>query len=107
MHHSENEWQQPDKFEPARFDLKSPWVTRPDGTKRNSQVFNPFLGGKRICLGKTFAEITTRLTVPLLYYHLDFDPAEQNQPVYHRFIGQRNAPVMKFKVTVKNLPKIK
>ena len=104
MHHDEREWQQPDKFIPDRFDLSSPWAARPDGKRRNPQAFNPFSGGKRICLGKTFAEITTRLTVPLLYYHLDFDFAEKDQPILHRFIGQFQAPVISFKATIKNLP---
>ncbi|CDW77402.1 cytochrome p450 [Stylonychia lemnae] len=50
------EWQQPDKFIPERFDPESPFYLTPDGKKRKPNSFSPFFGGKRICLGKTFAE---------------------------------------------------
>ena len=61
---------------PERFDSQSEWFKRPDGGARNPLTFTPFLGGKRICIGKTFAEVTTRFTIPLLYYHLDFEFSE-------------------------------
>ena len=35
--------------------------------------FGPFLGGKRICIGKTFAEIVTKVTTPLFVYYFDFE----------------------------------
>jgi cytochrome P450 len=31
------------------------------------------MGGKRVCLGKTFAEVTTKFTVPLLFHFFDFE----------------------------------
>jgi hypothetical protein len=31
------------------------------------------MGGKRVCLGKTFAEVTVRFTVPMILYFLDFE----------------------------------
>lgn len=31
------------------------------------------MGGKRVCLGKTFAEVTIRFTIPLIFYYLDFE----------------------------------
>lgn len=46
---------------------------------RNPLTFGPFLGGKRICIGKTFAEVAVRFTVPLLYYHFDFEFVDPNQ----------------------------
>ena len=73
MHRNEKEWIDPDTFNPDRFDPNSPLFNRPDGSKRNPLAFNPFLGGKRICLGKTFAEITLKLTLPLYYHHFDFE----------------------------------
>jgi len=30
------------------------------------------MGGKRVCLGKTFAEVTVRFTIPMLFHHFDF-----------------------------------
>ena len=49
------------------------WQLTPDGKPRNPQAFTPFMGGKRICLGKTFAEVTIRFTVPLLFHAFDFE----------------------------------
>ena len=79
MHRNVNEWIDPDTFNPDRFDSNSPLSKRPDGGKRNPLSFNPFLGGKRICLGKTFAEITLRLTLPLYYHHFDFEFVKEEQ----------------------------
>ena len=84
MHHDPEQWQSPEKFMPDRFDPQSPWFKKPNGENRHSLTFNPFLGGKRGCIGKTFAEVVIRYTVPILYYHFDFemsDPAQRkNKP---------------------------
>jgi len=45
----------------------------PDGKKRNPMSFGPFLGGKRICLGKTFAETTAKIVAPSILYNFDLD----------------------------------
>jgi len=50
------EWQQPSQFIPERFDNSNPISLTPSGKKRNPYSFSPFLGGVRICLGKTFVE---------------------------------------------------
>ena len=34
--------------------------------------FTPFLGGKRICLGKTFAEMTSKILGPKLIFNFDY-----------------------------------
>jgi cytochrome P450 len=34
--------------------------------------FGPFLGGKRICLGKTFVEVAAKVVGANLLYHFDF-----------------------------------
>ena len=81
MHHWPSEWQRPDEFLPDRFDVNSPLFTRPDGGKRNPLSFTPFLGGKRICLGKHFAETVVRTSLPLLLYHFDFAFADENQEI--------------------------
>jgi len=61
------------EFIPDRFDPKSKYFRRPDGGVRHPLAFSPFLGGKRICLGKSLAEVLTRFTVPLIFYHFDFE----------------------------------
>ena len=50
------EWQQPSQFIPERFDNSNSISLTPSGKKRNPYSFSPFLGGVRICLGKTFVE---------------------------------------------------
>lgn len=83
IHHDEYQWPSPARFVPERFDLKSaknPWALTTDGKPRNPLSFTPFMGGKRVCLGKTFADVNVRMTVPLLYHFLDFsfvDPVKQ------------------------------
>jgi len=73
MHHNPEHWIEPEKFVPERFNTKSPYYKRPNGEPRHPLVFNPFLGGKRMCIGKTFAEVVVRFTLPIIYYHLDFE----------------------------------
>ena len=36
-------------------------------------AYMPFLGGKRICLGKTFAETTSKLIGPSIIHRFDFE----------------------------------
>lgn len=41
------------------------------------------MGGKRVCLGKTFAEVSVRFVVPLVYHHLELslvDPTYEKPP---------------------------
>jgi cytochrome P450 len=39
--------------------------------------FSPFLGGKRICLGKTFAETVVKIVGPNLLYHFNFEYVDE------------------------------
>ncbi len=66
---------------PERFDKESEWSLTPDGKQRNPMAFTPFFGGKRICIGKTFAETAVRFTVPLIFYHLDLEFIEEKPKV--------------------------
>jgi cytochrome P450 len=42
-------------------------------------AFSPFLGGKRICIGKTFAEIVAKLVITGFITQLDFEFADPEQ----------------------------
>jgi cytochrome P450 len=81
IHHDPEQWIEHMKYEPDRFDTTKTdnrWLLAANGKPRNPLSFTPFMGGKRVCLGKTFAEVTTRFTVPLLFHFCDFefiDPA--------------------------------
>ena len=71
---------------PDRFDPSSEWYKKPDGGKRAAFAFSPFLGGIRVCLGKTFAEIVLKLMIPLWFHYFDFEFAKEEhkkeRPVY-------------------------
>jgi cytochrome P450 len=78
IHRDAYQWPEPDKFEPARFDMSGTkdggkWIQTTDGSPRSPFAHTPFMGGKRVCLGKTFAEVNIRITFPLLMYFLDFE----------------------------------
>jgi len=76
IHNDPNEWIEPSKFIPERFDSNSKYFKRPDGKPRHPLSFCPFTGGKRICIGKTFAEVLARYSIPLIYRFYDFEYAD-------------------------------
>ena len=73
LHRDPDQWIEPEKYIPDRFDPESKWSLTPKGTKRNPFAFAPFLGGKRICLGKTFAEAISRIVVSMIFSQVEFD----------------------------------
>ncbi len=56
LHTNPEQWRSPEKFIPERFNPSSPFFLTPEGKRRHPMSYGPFLGGKRVCLGKTFAE---------------------------------------------------
>eukprot|EP00347_Sterkiella_histriomuscorum_P011732 403371320 len=79
LHHNEEYWQKHDQFLPERFDPQSPLYLTPEGKPRNATCFAPFLGGKRSCLGKTFAETTFKFMMPILLNSFEFQFLDENQ----------------------------
>ena len=73
LHRDPTEWKEPSEFIPERFDPASPYYLTPDGNKRHPASFGPFLGGKRICIGKTFAEVMSKIIGPSLFGLYDFE----------------------------------
>ena len=73
LHNNPKEWQKPERFIPDRFDSRSPYFLTPTGKPRNTFSFVPFLGGQRICIGKTFIEAVSKLTVPTLISNFDME----------------------------------
>lgn len=108
IHHDPKQWIESDVYCPDRFDTKSPdnkWTKTADGKTRSPLAFTPFLGGKRVCIGKTFAEVTIRYTIPMIFYHVDFEflkseQATEYKPAYS--ISNPTEPKMPMKVTIKN-----
>ncbi len=73
LHMNPDEWQEPEKYIPDRFNPDSPYFLTPSGKKRHPMSFAPFLGGKRVCLGKTFAEAVTKISGPNIIFNFDFE----------------------------------
>lgn len=73
LHHDEDEWIEPEKYLPERFEPSSKYYLTPHGTKRHPMSYGPFLGGKRICLGKTFADMVSRVVAPNIMHYFDFE----------------------------------
>ena len=66
MHKSTDQWQRPHEYLPDRFDPESPLYLTPSGKKRNTMSYVPWSAGKRVCFGKTFAEMN--LKIMLTYF---------------------------------------
>jgi len=60
LHHLEDQWgEDHDQFKPERFEGGG-------GRKHNPMSFMPFLAGKRVCVGKTFAENSIKVVLPMI-----------------------------------------
>jgi cytochrome P450 len=103
MHHDLEVWKEPKKFEPERFNKASEWYKTPDGKNRSSLVFNPFLGGKRICLGKSFADVAFRYTIPLIFYHMNMEFVKPEQADFKQkyMIGGSEELVLPLKLSIR------
>ena len=73
LYHKDSIWVEHEKFIPERFDPQSKYFLTPNGEKRHHYAFVPFLGGKRICVGKTFIEVISKITGPSILSHFDFE----------------------------------
>ncbi|CDW85751.1 cytochrome p450 [Stylonychia lemnae] len=82
LHHNPKEWREPEKFIPERFDPESEYYLTPAGKKRHPMSFAPFFGGKRICIGKTFAQHILTSILTILINQLDYELADES--LYHR-----------------------
>ena len=73
MHKDPTQWQSPEAFIPERFDPSSDYFKKPDGSKRHAWAYGPFLGGSRVCLGKSFADMILKFSMPLYFYYFNFE----------------------------------
>jgi cytochrome P450 len=83
---------------------------KPNGEKRHPFSFQPFLGGRRICLGKTFAEVVAKFIIPAFLCRMDFEMADSEiqkgiKPKPNVHIMQEEDPVIMMKVTRADLSK--
>lgn len=73
LHRNPKEWQRPAEFLPERWDTNNLLYLTPTGAKRDPMSFVPFMGGKRVCFGKTFAEISGRIVTAMLINAFKFE----------------------------------
>jgi len=79
LHMHSREWQRPYEFLPQRFDNNDPLSLTADGKKRNPMSWVPFNGGKRVCFGKTFAEVNLKIVTTYLSQYFNFNMVDNNK----------------------------
>lgn len=97
LHHNEKHWgPDHDKFIPERFDSASEHFKAPDGSARHPYAYAPFLGGHRICLGKTFAETVAKklIAMVLKLYKLEHADPEMRHTTIKYDIYQLKPPTI-------------
>ena len=103
-------WQRPYEFLPDRFDPQHELSKTPSGEKRPPMCFVPFNGGKRVCFGKTFAELTLRTVVAMLTQQFDFELVREEESCgvatrpHSIQIAQSHYPPIYMKLTRANRP---
>lgn len=104
LHRNPKQWIKPEEYIPERFDPESPYFLTPDGKKREIASFMPFLLGRRICFGKTFAETMGRATCAMLLTEFDLSFEDPDCYNYHPGvgIGELHAVEMFFNLRAKN-----
>ena len=77
-HYNINEWIEPTKFIPERFDPNSEYYLKPNSTKRrNPYAHVPFSHGMRSCPGQTLALLEAKVIMAYLLMHTDYDIEEE------------------------------
>ena len=102
LHFNANEWRDPLKFYPQRFDTEDKAFLTPSGSKRNPSSYIPFLGGKRICFGKTFAETNLKVLASYLAQYFNYEFVDEryradNFPILHANMSKIVPIVMKLR----------
>jgi cytochrome P450 len=67
------QWIEPKKFIPERFDPKSKYYLTPSGKKRNFASYSPFFGGERVCFGKPIADGLSKIVIPYILMTFNFE----------------------------------
>ncbi len=71
LHRNSLYWDAPDCFNPSRFDGK---------TRINKYAYLPFGGGKRICIGASFAQMQAQIQLATLLSRFRFSLVEGRTP---------------------------
>lgn len=100
IHRNPDEWQSPTEFIPDRFDPKSKYFLTPSGQKRHAFSFIPFIGGKRICVGRVFTESCIQVILPLILLNFKFEYKGRTDISGISQLSAAQAMVMPFKLEV-------
>ena len=73
VHHNPNEWQQPELFNPSRFDPSHPMFKTPSGKNRHPMSYIPFSFGERMCLGYQFGKVMLPTLISKIVSNFDFE----------------------------------
>jgi len=82
LHHNTAYWQRPHEFLPERFDPNDPLYLTEEGKQRNTFAYFPFLGGQRICLGKTFAMINMQFLMQYMTQFFELEFSDKDKVTY-------------------------
>ncbi|WP_338547931.1 cytochrome P450 [Roseovarius phycicola] len=95
LHRHERLWEQPDEFDPGRFDSEN-------GKSGLREAYMPFSAGQRVCTGAGFAMIEGVLLLALLVraYRFDLVPERPAMPVAHLTVRGKDG--IWLKVTPRN-----
>jgi len=88
LHHNENYWPNPEKFDPERF-------SRENSDKNHPNAWIPFMSGSRNCLGQHMAilELKVFLIEMLKRYKISVDPGYTLKWQPSWVVGPKNLPV--------------
>jgi cytochrome P450 len=95
LHHNPDQWGiDHDVFRPERFAQKG---------RQHPMSFMPFLAGKRVCVGKTFAENSFKVVMPLIlkaFPHFEFVNLEHYKlkPANNLSLDKRPEILIKFSI---------
>jgi cytochrome P450 len=68
IHHDPRWWPEPERFDPSRFSADA-------GKQRPRSAYLPFGGGRRVCIGQSFALMEMVLIAAIMSQHFTFDLA--------------------------------
>ena len=78
VHHDESQWgTNHNEYIPERFDPDSKHFKAPNGKPRHPYSYNPFFGGHRVCLGKTFAQVVAKKLIAMVLKHYTLELADE------------------------------
>jgi cytochrome P450 len=91
LHRSEKNWDDPNAFDPDRFD-------RPESAEAQRSAYLPFSAGPRVCLGAAFAMQESTLILAELIRNFRFEPVEGCDPIPRMRLSLRADREIRLKV---------